>query len=229
MEYALITGGSRDFGRTACIRLAQMGHHMILISVMLCMCIHAFAQETDIRNATERYKNMNTLATTVVRTRHNAVFTEDQVTTGNFYFKKPDKMCIRFNEGKDVLLMNGHTFVMITDGKKSTAQGEGNKQLESLQALFKGLVSGEEEANLNEWANVEMNKQGQVCTLTLTPIVSDPKEKRKMLFFSFVLTLDLQSAELKSLRMNEKGENYTQYDFSNYVFDGEINDNTFNY
>ena len=48
------------------------------------------------------------------------------------------------------------------------------------------------------------------------------------MFTSFVLTLDLRLSELISLRMNEKGDNYTQYDFSDYVFDGAVSDSVFN-
>jgi len=39
--------------------------------------------------------------------------------------------------------------------------------------------------------------------------------------------IDKQKAELKSVRMNEKGQNYTQYDFSNFKQNGVVDDAVF--
>ena len=43
------------------------------------------------------------------------------------------------------------------------------------------------------------------------------KAARRMMFSSFVLTIDTKTSELKSLRMNERG-GYTEYRFSGYQF-----------
>lgn len=138
-------------------------------------------------------------------------------------------MCMTFNEGSEMLLMDDNTFTMVTDGKKNVAKGKGNNQFESLLAVFKNITAGEDAAvDLSDMADVEMTKHDNICTLTVIPIVSDEKAKRKMMFTSFVLTIDLKSSELRSLRMNEKGKNYTQYDFSNYVFNGAVSDTVFN-
>ncbi|MCD8182814.1 MAG: outer membrane lipoprotein carrier protein LolA [Bacteroides sp.] len=192
-------------------------------------CLHLFAQDAEIQKAAERYKNMNTLAATVVRTKHNDVLTQDIVSRGYFYYKKPDKMCMIFDDGKDMLLMVDNTFTMVADGKKSVAKGKGNNQFESLQAVFKNMTADEDSAvDLSDLADVEVAKQGNTCVLTVTPIISDAKARRKMMFTSFVLTVDLKRVELKSLRMNEKGNNYTRYDFSNYQFNAPVSDSVFN-
>lgn len=202
---------------------------MLWLLAGLFSCVALSAQEINIQSTVERYKDMNTLTATVVRTKHNVAITDDVVTKGKFYFKRPSKVCLTFDEGKDKLLMDGSTFTMVTDGKKSTTQAQGNSQFESFQSIFKGLISGEDsDVNINDLAEVDITKEGDTCTLSVTPIVSDAKEKRKQLFSSFVLVIDLQSSELKNLRMNERGENYTQYDFSDYVFDGEVSDSVFN-
>lgn len=204
---------------------------LILIFTLAFVCVTLFAQKAEVQQAVDRYKNMNTLTAAVTRTRHNAAVTRDVVTRGHFYFKKPGRMCMRFNEGKDMLLMDGNTFVMVTDGKKSVAKGEGNNQFESLLAVFKSLASGgdaDADVDLSELANMDISKRDNICTLTIIPLAPDEKAKRKLMFTSFVLTLDLRLSELISLRMNEKGDNYTQYDFSDYVFDGAVSDSVFN-
>lgn len=191
-------------------------------------CINLFAQEVDIRKIAEHYKNMNTMTATATRTRHNAAMTDDVVAKGEFYFKNPDKMCMIFNDGKDMLLMDGSIFTMVNNGKKSIAKGETARQFESLQIVFKHLMSGKENnSEIREVADVEITKQNHICVVTVTPIVSDAKAKRRLMFTSFVLTIDTQSFEFKSLRMNERGKNYTQYDLSDYVPDGVVSDSVF--
>lgn len=202
---------------------------MILFLTALFACASLFAQKAEIQQAVERYKNMKTLTAAVTWTRHNAAVTQDVVTQGHFYFKKPGRMCMTFNDGKDMLLMDGSTFAMVTDGKKSVAKGEGSNQFESLLAVFKCLVSGgDADVDLSELADVDITKRDNICTLTIIPLVPDEKAKRKQMFTSFVLTLDLKLSELKSLRMNGRGGNYEQYDFSGYVFDGAVSDSVFN-
>ncbi|WP_418697818.1 LolA family protein [Bacteroides sp.] len=201
----------------------------ILFITALFSCVPLLAQDAGMQKAVDRYKNMNTLTATVIQTKHNAAVTQDVASRGYFYFKKPARMCMTFNEGSETLLMDDNTFTMVTDGKKSVAKGKGNNQFESLLAVFKNITAGEDAAvDLSDMADVEMTKHDNICTLTVIPIVSDEKAKRKMMFTSFVLTIDLKSSELKSLRMNEKGKNYTQYDFSNYVFNGTVSDSVFN-
>lgn len=206
-----------------------MKNLLILFAIFLFACTATFAQDAEVQKAVERYKHMNTLTATVVQTKHNAAVTKDVVSKGTFYFKKPSKMCMTFNGGKDMLIMDGNNFTMVKDGKKSTAQGKGNNQMESLLAVFKGMTAGEDsDVNISDLADVDISKKNNICTLTIEPIAADAKAKRKMMFTAFILTIDTKASELKSLRMNEKGENYTQYDFSNFVFDKALDDSVFN-
>lgn len=180
------------------------------------------------QKAMERYKNMNTLTASVTQTRHNTMVTKDIVSKGNFYFKKPDKMCMSFNNGKDMMLMNGDTFTIVKDGVRNTAKGGGNEQLQALTTILKNFSAGQEsDIDLSEIADIDMEKKGNLMIMTVTPIVADAKAKRRMMFTSFVVTIDQKAGELKSLRMNEKGKNYTQYDFSDFKLNAPVNDSVF--
>lgn len=180
------------------------------------------------QRAMEKYKSMNTLTANVTQTKHNSMVAKDLESKGNFYFKKPNKMCMTFNNGADMMLMNGDTFTIVKDGVKSTAKGNGNEQLQALTTILKNFSAGQEsDVDLSDIADVDMTKKGNLMIMTVTPIISDPKAKRKMMFTSFVVTIDQKAGELKSLRMNEKGQNYTQYDFSNFVLNGTVNDSVF--
>ena len=79
-----------------------------------------------------------------------------------------------------------------------------------------------------ELAEVKMEEKDGLCTLTVTPRVDGGnKVRRRLLFSSFVLTVDLQKGECKSLQMNERGQNYTRYDFSGFMLDAHVPDTAF--
>ena len=187
----------------------------------------ASAQDEEMmQKAQERFKNMQTLQADVTVTKHNTMVTKDVVNKGEFYFKKPSKMCLK--AGKDILLMDGENFTMVMDGKAQTMSGKGNSQMEALKGVMQNFSAGQEsEIDLSDIADVDVEKSGNTMTLTITPIVTDPKQKRKQLFQSFVVVIDQKKAELKSVRLNEKGQNYTQYDFSNFKQNGPIEDSVF--
>ncbi|MBO6012727.1 MAG: outer membrane lipoprotein carrier protein LolA [Bacteroidales bacterium] len=187
------------------------------------------AQDADImQKAQERFKNMETLEADVVMTKHNTMVTKDVTSKGKFYFKKPSKMTMSFNEGADLLLMDGQTFTMVKDGKKQTMSGNGNSQLEALKTLLQNFSAGQEsEVDLSDIADVDMERNGDLVVITVTPIVTDAKQKRKMMFTSFVVTVNTKKSELKTVRMNEKGENYTEYEFSNFKVNGNVPDAVF--
>ncbi|MBQ0056797.1 MAG: outer membrane lipoprotein carrier protein LolA [Bacteroidales bacterium] len=201
--------------------------YILLFSLLLVP--FSYAQDADMmQKAQERFKNMQTLQASVVMTKHNTMVTNDVKSNGTFYFKKPSKVCMSFNSGKDALLMDGQTFTMIQDGKRQSLNGKGNTQLEALKTLMQNFSAGQEsDVDLSDIADVDMERKGSLIVMTITPIVDDPKAKRKMMFQSFVVTIDTKTSELKSVRLNEKGQNYTQYDFSNFKQNGEIADSVF--
>lgn len=206
-----------------------MKHIFNILTILALFIVPAFAQDAEMmQKAQERFKSMQTLEANVTMTKHNTMVTKDVTSQGKFYFKKPSRLCMVFNGGKDALLMDGQTFTMITDGKKQSMSGNGNTQLEALKTLMQNFSAGQEsDVNLSDIADVDMERNGNVVTMTITPIVSDPKQKRKQMFQSFVVTIDTKAGELRSVRLNEKGQNYTQYDFSAFKVNAEVKDSVF--
>lgn len=202
---------------------------LTLLTLSLCNTFTAplYAQQDVMQQAMEGYKNLTTLSAKVTKTVHNEMVTKDLVTKGDFYFKKPAKMVITTNQGKDKLLTDGENFTIVNNGKANTASGKGNSSLTPLVNAIKSLTSGNIDTDLSDVADVDMEKQGNLMIMTIVPIVKSAAEKRKMLFQSFVITVDSKAGELKSIRLNEKGKNYQQYDFSDFKHDVKIDDAVF--
>lgn len=188
----------------------------------------AAAQDADVmKQAMEGYKNMNSAKANVKKTVHSEMVTKDVVTTGTFWFKKPAKMCISTNNGKDKLVTDGSTFTMVQDGKAMTANGKGNSALTPLVSAIKAITSGSQDVDLSDVADVDIERNGNLMVMTLSPIVKNAAERKKMLYQSFVITIDQKAGELRSIRLNGKGKNWEQYDFSNFQMNCAVDDAVF--
>ncbi|MCD8292283.1 MAG: outer membrane lipoprotein carrier protein LolA [Prevotellaceae bacterium] len=189
----------------------------------------ASAQQTDIRKAAGRYKGVTALTTQVTQTTHNAALTEDAVTSGHFYYKDSEGVSMVFKETGEMLIATDNTFTMVKDGKEHVAKasGKGDNPFEVLRDVFRNLLSGNDNASLTDMADVNIDTQGNTCTLTITPATTDAKMKRRMMYTSCVAAIDLKSSELRSLRIYQRGENYTQYDFSKYEFNTSVDSGVF--
>lgn len=200
-----------------------------LLTLFLAACLTLVAQDEEMmKQAQQRFKEMKTLSAPVTQTRHNAMLADDVVTKGMFYFKKPSNMCLTFEGGKDMLLIKGDEFTMVRDGKPSTMSAKGNTQMEALKTLLKNFSTGQEsDVSLDEVADVDVEREGDLMTMTIQPRVADAKARRKMLYRSFVVVVDLKAGALKSVRLNEKGANYTLYTFGEFTLDAPVPDSHF--
>lgn len=204
---------------------------LIILSLILCavFCFTspATAQQDVMQQAMEGYKNLTSVKADVKKTVHNTMVTKDVVTTGTFYFKKPAMMCITTNGGKDQLLTNGESFTIVQNGKPSTANAKGNSSLTPLVNAIKGITQGKADTDLSDVADVDMEREGDLMIMTIAPITKSAAEKRKLMFQSFVIIIDTKAGELKSVRLNEKGQNYQLYELSNFKRDVKIDDAVF--
>lgn len=199
-----------------------------LFALTLLCCVQLSAQVDDIRKAAQRYKGIQSLTATVTRTTHNAVMAEDAVTKGNFYFLSPCRLCIVLDEVGEKLVTDGTTFVMVKEGKEHVAPDKGQNPYKTLiRVLSEVAFADGNMENLAELAQVDMTSEGNLCHLTVQPVLKSNKEKRRTPFTSFVVTLDLKAAELRSIRINERGENYTQYDFAGYKLGATVPEKEF--
>lgn len=186
------------------------------------------AQDQDVmQQAMAGYKNLTSMTAKVKKTVHNEMVTKDVVTNGTFYFKKPAKMCVSTNGGKDKLVTDGENFTIVQDGNATTANAKGNAALSPLVTAIKSITSGNGDTDLSDFADVDMERNGDLLTMTITPIVKKAADKKKMLYQSFVITIDQKAGLLKSIRLNGKGKNYEQYDFSDFKMDAKFDDSVF--
>ncbi len=189
---------------------------LLLFLTLLCPLTFCMAQQADFQKAVARYKNATTVNATATKTTHRKAVAKDVVSKGVFMMKRPSTVSIVMEGGQDQLLMEGSTFTMVVKGKKHTTSSEKNIQFASFQTVFESILSGGTK-DITKLSDLTVSKQGNNLVLTITPKAEDKKTARRMLFSSFVLTIDTKTSELKTLRMNERS-GYTEYTFSGYQF-----------
>lgn len=185
--------------------------------VMLIACTTMMAQHADFQKAVVRYKNCTTVTASVTKTTVKKALANAEVAQGTLTMKRPSEVSISVNEDRDQLLMQGSKFTMVVRGKKHTTTSENNPQFASFQTVFESILSGGAK-DISKLGDLTVTRQGQLLILTITPEPDSKKAARRMLFSSFVLAIDTKSSELRSLRLNEKAGNYTEYKFTNFSF-----------
>lgn len=200
----------------------------ILFTLALALVTTMSMAQNDAKQAFEVFKKVNSLTAVATQTTHKAASNKDNVTKGTFYFKAPSKMTFSMNKGKDRLTMNGTKFTMAKSGISSSISNESKEQWIAFMRMFTCLANGGQTyADFAKVATIESSAKGSVITVTVTPKVSDPKAKKKLMFTSFVLVADAKSNELKSVRLNQKAGNYTEYSLSAYQKNVTVSDSVF--
>lgn len=193
--------------------------------LMMLACSITFAQNAYYQKAVVKYKNVSSLTASATKTKHKASVAKDEVSQGIFYVKTPNRVLITFNKGKDALLMNGTNFTMTIKGHKFKTNSQQNAQFKTFQAVLESIFSGGN-IDLSKYKDVAISKSGNNVILTITPSL-DKKGAKHQLFTSFVVTIDSKASELRTLRMNEKKGNYTEYKFSGYHLGANVADSLF--
>ena len=189
---------------------------LFVLAILFVQISVVFAQGSDFQRAVAHFKGHAATAA-ATRTTHKAALAKDATAQGTLNMKQPATVEIAIDGGKDALLMEGGTFTMTVKGKKHVTTSQKNPQFATFQKVFESILSGgaQDIAALKE---VTVKKDGKQLVITIIPEAADKKQQRRMMFSSFVLTIDAATSHLLSLRMNEKAGNYTDYTFTNFQF-----------
>ena len=121
--------------------------------------------------------------------------------------------------------MNGKTYTIVMKGRKYVAKGATINLFASLQ---KALVVAAEGGDLNSLKNLsdtKVSKSGHHTTVTITPVAENAKAAKHQMFTSFII--ETEGKELKTIRMNGRGNSYTEYVLSGNVYNTAVPANAF--
>lgn len=147
-------------------------------------------------------------AQTVTKTSHRKAVKTDVVTTGTLTIRKPDYICISTDGGKDQLIMDGTKFTMTMGGRQHVTDSKKNPQFATFHTVLKAVIN---QQTIPQGDDMTVVTKGNTTTVTIVPT----GKKKRQLFTSFVLTVNAKTKALRTLRMNGRGEDYTEYKVKN--------------
>lgn len=180
------------------------------------LSMSAIAQTADFQKAVSRFKGATRVTAVATRVNHKAAVAKDDKVTGTMTITSPNKMNISVAGGKEQLDMNGNDFTMVMHGNTHKTNSRKDNQFVAFQAVLTAIITGDY-AGIDQVPGVSMTEVDGIVSITMDPTVGQAQKKR-MMFTSFVITLDVKKGEIRTLRMNGRGKNYTEYAFSGFVF-----------
>lgn len=184
---------------------------LFLLLLSLATVSAAFAQDAAFTQAVARYRTAKGATAKATMVKHNKAMTKDKTYTGSLTMKSPDKVSISCDGGKEQLVMDGNTFTMVAGGHKRVASAKTAAQFAAFKAVLLSVLNGGR-TDITKVQGVKVETAGVDVVVTMTPA-----KARRMMFTSFVLTVNRKTGALETLSLNSK-RGYTKYTFTGFKF-----------
>jgi outer membrane lipoprotein-sorting protein len=194
-----------------------------LIGIFICSCVAANAQENTV---IEKIKQANAKCVSITsdftQTKHLSFMNEDIISNGKFYFSKPNRLSMKYEQpAGDLMLINNDQLVMIAAGKYSKASTKSSAKARTLRNILSSCLLGD--VSLIDDATVSSDETAENYVVT-----AELSKKRKNRNVSkVVLHYDKSDLTLSVLRMEEADGSYTVYKLINKVLNQTVSDSVF--
>ena len=166
-------------------------------------------------------QEVNSIQAAFTEEKFLAVLKEPEHSSGNFYYKKNDKM--RWEQKspvKYVILINGDRLRVQEAGKEKSV-GQAGRMAAQIKELMIGMVNGDFQQN-KAFSQSAMESADQYMVV-LTPV----NRRLKNIYSKITMVFPKSTMHLKELSFYEKGGDKSVMKFQNEKFNQPIDDNFF--
>ncbi|MDR1864526.1 MAG: outer membrane lipoprotein carrier protein LolA [Bacteroidales bacterium] len=201
----------------------------VIIPVMLLACgmlLHGQTISDADRRTVEKIRQANEKYTVIVsrfrQTRHLSVLANNVLSEGKFYYVKPDRLAMQYeNPAGDLMMIDGDRFVMINDGKRRETSAKSNVKMRGMKDILSACLQGDP---------LRMGAERITCTETpeyciVTAVIG--KKSNKSNIRAVEMTFGKTDLTLSALRTEEKDGSYTVYELTGKEFDTVIDEGIF--
>lgn len=184
---------------------------LFLLLLSLTMVTTAFGQTSAFTQAVAKYRTSKSASAKVTMVKQNKAMKQGKTYTGTLTMKDPSTVAISCNGGKEQLVMEGNTFTMVQGGKKHVASAKTASQFAAFKAVLLSVLNGGK-TDISKVDGVKVQSNGGSVVVTMTPVAA-----KRLMFTSFVLTINRKSGALEELLLNSK-RGSTKYTFTGFKF-----------
>lgn len=155
--------------------------------------------------------------------KHNTMLAQDAESSGDFYFKRPGKLALLYNQpAGDRIVMGQSDFLIVAGGSRSVVKIASNPLFLQMQQIFTACFSGDITA-LSSDGIFRCHKSGEKYIVEIIP-----RSKRARRYISkMVLVFSIHDMLLDELRMDEASGNFTRYRFTDKQTNLSVPDSCF--
>lgn len=198
---------------------------IVFLVMMMCLCTDMYSQtqvETSFENEiVEKNKGLSTIVCSFTQTRSMSVLSNEVSKDGKFYFVRPDRMLLLFDDSS-YIKMTGKWFEMNTAGNIVRTKVSSNPMLKNLSSILTACVMGDF-AEMKKSFVLDIRQAADEWIVSMKP-----KGNRSAVKISEILIeFDRDNMSLNSLEMKEGAGDSTKYKFFGKRFNVNVDDGLF--
>lgn len=174
-------------------------------------------------------KAMTSMKSDFVQTKHIAGMTKDIESTGEFCFKKDDKLSLEYKKPMaSQIVMNGSKIKMVSGGRATIMDGNSNPAIANLKNMMSSCLSGQLPTNSKD-LKLDLYENDTQYLVTVTPAEGSNLAKRTDHMEVVVMKADYTIVSFKMVEKpkGNKGSDYMQFTFTNMKRNIAIDDAVF--
>lgn len=174
-------------------------------------------------------KSMTTMKSDFVQIKHISGMTKDIESTGEFCFKKEDKLSLEYKKPMpSQIVMNGSKIKMVSGGRSTVMDGNSNPAIANLKSMMSSCLSGQLPTN-SENIKLDLYENDTQYLVYVTPKAGSNLAKRAEHMEVVVTKADYTIVSFKMVEKPKgtKGSDYMQFIFSNMKRNIAIDDSVF--
>jgi outer membrane lipoprotein-sorting protein len=212
-------------------RVLAIGYWPLVIG-MLCIGVNAMGQYTGykpIANLADFKKEfsiqsakINSITSSFTQEKVLTALTEKITSTGNFKFKRSNKVRIEYTKPfVYLMIMNGDKMMVKDEQKESRVNVKSNKLFQQINRIMIDCVQGAI-LDSKDFTN-RVFENDKTYLLEMTPVSKGLKD----FFQTIVLTVEKKDSSVQSIQMNESSGDQTIITFTDKKLNGQVPDEVF--
>ncbi|MFO7842311.1 MAG: outer membrane lipoprotein carrier protein LolA [Bacteroidales bacterium] len=186
-----------------------------------------FAKVSDIEKAktelAQLTQKISTIKSTFIQEKHLSFLTENIISKGEFFFKKPGFLRWEYTEPFEYLIVFTDKNIFIKDDENiSSFDTESNKMFSEINNIMTGTIQGNLFHDSERFA-VEYFENNQQYLLKLVPKMPEMKDMLQ----SIHLYIDKSDLSVAKIKMTESSDDYTSITFINRKLNTTIDNDKF--